>query len=53
MKNKILKTITNVAAVVGVVAVSCLDSDSIIPVIVTAVCIAWIGLFVFANKEAL
>lgn len=53
MKNKILKIITNVTAVVGVVAVSCLDSDSYVPHLITAVCIIWLGLFVLANREAL
>lgn len=51
MKNKILKTITILAGVLMFISICCLDSESWIPAIVLGICMAWLGLFLLANKE--
>lgn len=52
-KNKVLKTITGIAGVLALLSIMCLDSESWIPVIVLGICMAWLGLFLYANKENL
>lgn len=53
MKNKILKGITAVAAVLFLISVCFLDSESNVPCIVCVVCLVWIALFMIANRERL
>lgn len=53
MKKKVLKTITSIAAVTAMISISCLDSDSYIPAVIALVSVAWLGLFTYANREAL
>ena len=53
MKNKILKTITGIMAVLFVLAASALDSNTYIPHIICAVSEVWIVLFLIANRKAL
>lgn len=53
MKNKILKTITGIMAMLFLLAASAVDSDSYIPYIICAVSEVWIGLFLVANRKAL
>lgn len=50
-KNRILKTITAIAGILSFLAILSLDSESWIPAIVLGICMAWLGLFLFANKE--
>lgn len=49
-KNKILKLVTAVAAVLFVVSANFLDITSIIPFIICVVCLLWLGLFAYANN---
>ena len=49
--NFVLKTLVTIAAIGFAVSGCMLDEQSSIPVIVCAACLAFIGLFVFANKE--
>lgn len=49
MKNKILKTITAISAVLLVIGICTLDSDSMIPFIVSCICLAWIVPFLKIN----
>ena len=52
MKNKILKGITGIMAIVFVVSVCLLDSERIeIPLIAIAVSMIWLFLFGLANRE--
>lgn len=53
MKNKILKAITAVAAVIFFVGALSMDSNSYLQYIFCAVSLLWIGLFVYANKDYL
>jgi hypothetical protein len=53
MKNRILKSITGIMAVLFVLAASALDSNSYIPYIICAVSEAWFVLFLLANRKAL
>lgn len=53
MKNKILKTITFMATMGFIIAGCALDSESYLPAIVCAVCLAWLMLFVIANREVI
>lgn len=53
MKNKILKTITGIMAVLLILAASSLDSDTYIPYIICAVSEVWFILFLLANRKAL
>ena len=53
MKNKILKTITRIMAVLFFLAASALDSNTYIPHIICAVSEVWIVLFLIANRKAL
>lgn len=53
LKNKVLKTITGITGVLAFLSIMCLDSESWIPVIVLIICMAWLGLFLYANKENL
>jgi predicted cation transporter len=50
-KNKILWFTVKANLVVLALALSALDSESIIPVIVALVALAYLGLFNYANKE--
>ena len=52
-KNRILRTITAIAGILAFLSILCLDSESWIPSIVLGVCMAWLGLFLLANKENL
>ena len=53
MKNKILKTITGIMAVLFIVSASALDSNTYIPNFICAVSEVWIVLFMIANRKAL
>ena len=53
MKNKILKSITGIMAVMFILAASALDSDSYIPHIICAVSEVWFILFLLANRKLL
>jgi hypothetical protein len=53
MKNKILKAISGVAAMVFITSGCALDSQSWLPYIVCGVSLAWLVLFFIANWEAL
>ena len=53
MKNKILKTITGIMAVLFILAASSLDSNTYIPHIICAVSEVWLILFLLANRKAL
>ena len=53
MKNKILKSITYVMAIIFIVSVCLIDSHTWIPYIVCCVCLAWFILFMFVNREYL
>ena len=53
MKNKILKTITGIMAVLFILAASSLDSNTYIPHIICAVSEVWFILFLLANRKAL
>ena len=53
MKNKILKSITGIMAVLFILAASALDSNTYIPHIVCVVSEVWIVLFLIANRKAI
>lgn len=53
MKNKILKLVTTIAAIIFIVAGCMLDSASYVPYIVCSICLAWICLFIYANRDRL
>ena len=53
MKNKILKIITWLNVISFLTSVTLLDSVSYIPLIVALVNMAWISLFIFANRDRL
>ena len=53
MKNKILKTSVKLALIILALAICCLDSDSYIPYIVALITLAYLGLFMYANKDRL
>lgn len=53
MKNKILKTITFIMAVLFVMAASGIDADAKANYIVCVVSLAWGCLFLLANRKAL
>lgn len=48
---KILKGITATACVGFIVSASAVDSKSNAPIIICAVCIAWLALMAYANRE--
>lgn len=49
--NRILKTITTISIIGLVFSGISLDSDSIIPVVVTLVCLSWLIVFGIANTK--
>ena len=51
MKNKILNTITTIAAVLFLLAGSGLDSEGWKNEIICAVCLVWLVLFLVANRK--
>lgn len=51
MKNRILKTITVIMAVLFLLSASAIDSNTYIPHIVCAISEAWIVLFLIANRK--
>ena len=51
MKNKILKTITTIAAVLSLLAGSGLDAEGWKNEIICAGCLIWLGLFLVANRK--
>lgn len=53
MKNKILKTINFIVAIIFIISGCMLDSDTWIPYIVCFICEIWFAIFVFVNKETL
>lgn len=53
MKNRILKSITGIMAVLFILAASSLDSDTYIPYIICAVSEVWFILFLLANRKAI
>lgn len=50
IKNRILKTVTWVAVIVGLYSACAVDSQSWVPVIVCVACLSWIGIFTYANN---
>lgn len=50
-KNVILKAITTVSAIVFLVSVMSIDSESYIPYYTASISLLWIILFVIANKD--
>lgn len=48
---KAVKITTWIAAITGIVFMTALDSDSVIPMVVCGVCGVWIGLVVAANSK--
>ena len=53
MKNKIIKTITVIMAVLFLLSASALDGDTYIPHIICAISEAWIVLFLIANRKVI
>ena len=51
MKNKILKTITTIAAIVFLLSASALNSDGFTVNFICAGCLAWLVLFFIANRK--
>ena len=51
MKNRILKTITVIMAVLFILSASALDGDTYIPHIICAISEAWIVLFLIVNGK--
>lgn len=51
MKNMILETVTALAAVLWLVSACMLDSVSVLPIVLNAVSLAWLGLFIIANQK--
>ena len=51
IKNKILKTITVIMAVLFILSASALDGDTYIPHIICAISEAWVVLFLIANRK--
>lgn len=49
IKNFILKTITWLAGSMFFVSASAVDSESYFPTIICLICMAWLGLFAYAN----
>lgn len=52
MKNKILKTITIIMAILAIVSASAVDSDSNIPLILLFASLLWMILFIYANRKS-
>ena len=50
MRIKILKIVSCITAVLGILSACCLDSESWIPSIVCGVCLGWWTLFGYANN---
>lgn len=53
LHNGILYTITFIAAVAWIFSACTLDADSWLPIRALLVSSAWLGLFLYANKEKL
>lgn len=51
LKNKILKVTITLAVVAFFIFATALDSQSDIPFIVCTVCITYLGVFAYANRE--
>ena len=51
VKNRILKSITVLAVILGILSIMALDGNSIVPVIVLGICVAWGCLFGIANTK--
>jgi len=51
MKNKILKSITRAALIIMTIAACFADSESNVPLIVFTACIAWLSLYLTANRS--
>ena len=51
MKNKILKTITAIAAIGFLLSASALDSDGFTVNYICAGCLTWLVLFLIANRK--
>lgn len=52
MKNKILKTITWIAAILFIISATAVDSVSNIPRIICIASLAWILLYMYANRNS-
>ena len=50
MRVKVLKAVAWATAIIGIASACCLDSDSMVPSIVCGACLAWWGLFGYANN---
>lgn len=53
MRKKVLKAVTIIAAIMFMLSVCALDSDSYIPIIIAFACEGWLALMAYANKELL
>jgi hypothetical protein len=51
MKNKILKTITTIVAIILLLTASALDSEGFTVNFICAGCLAWLVLFFIANRK--
>ena len=50
-RNRILKGITAMSVIFGILSIIALDGNSIVPVIVLGICVAWGCLFGIANTK--
>lgn len=50
-RNRILKGITAMSVILGILSIMALDGNSIVPVIVLGICVAWGCLFGIANTK--
>ena len=53
MRKKIIKAITFIAALLLTISVAAADSDSIVPMFVMAITLAWLWLVIVANQDLL
>lgn len=51
IKNALLRIITLLAALIFIMSVCAIDTDSWWPLIITAVSLAWLGLFYYVNDD--
>lgn len=51
MRQKVVLALFRVSLILAIISACCLDSRSIIPMIVFGVCLVYIGLFTVANTE--
>lgn len=51
MKNIILKSVTAIAVTLTILSMTLIDSSSFIPSITCIICLGWLLIFGYANKE--